>query len=277
LANDKLGWILPVPFLIFGVGAWLYFQTESEVAVQITRAQAHWREGAYRKAIKLYEAVYQHHPKSQYADDALWEMANVYYVNLYDADHALLYFRKLTAQYPDGPLAADAHLKLAEIYEVELGDLAQAAEHLDQALLAQNVSLDFRRSTLFKMAGVHVKMDQFEQALRKFQLVIGERPDDHLAQQARNRIGTIYQITNQYEKSLVFFGAVSKYTDCSECRVESHLGLIESYEFLGDLGKALETADSIPVQDFSQERKQELLKRLGDKSKYYLPKRWPDR
>jgi len=272
LTNDKLWWVLPVPFLIFGAGGWLIFETENEVVVQIARAQLQWREGNHHQAIKLYDAVHENHSRSQFADDALWEIANIYYVSLYDVDRALLYFRKLAKEYPESSLVVDAYLKMAEIQEVELRDLPQTIEYLAQALV-HSTSFDSGRQILFKMGNAHLKLNRFVQSLQTFELVVQRAPNDHLSQQARNRIGTIYQITNQYEKSLAYFRATAEKTDCSECRVESYLGLIESYEFLEELKRAIETAESIPDQDFPAEEKQELLRRLRNKSRYYPPPR----
>ena len=64
MTNDKLWWVLPVPFLIFGAGGWLIFETENEVVVQIARAQLQWREGNHHQAIKLYDAVHENHSRS---------------------------------------------------------------------------------------------------------------------------------------------------------------------------------------------------------------------
>ena len=244
------------------------FETENEVVVQITRAQSQWREGNHRQAIKLYDAVQKNHSKSRFADDALWEIANIYYVGLYDVDRALLYFGKLAKEYPESSLVVDAYLKMAEIQEVELRDLSRTIEYLAQAL-AHSTSLDSGRQILFKMGNAHLKLNQFVQSLRKFELVVQREPNDHLSHQARNRIGTIHQITNRYEKSLAHFTATAEKTDCSECRVESYLGLIESYEFLEEVKRAIETAESIPDQDFPAEEKQELLRRLRNKLRYY--------
>ncbi len=272
MTNDKLWWVLPVPFLIFGAGGWLIFETENEVVVQIARAQLQWREGNHHQAIKLYDAVHENHSRSQFADDALWEIANIYYVSLYDVDRALLYFRKLAKEYPESSLVVDAYLKMAEIQEVELRDLPQTIEYLAQAL-AHSTSFDSGRQILFKMGNAQLKLNRFVRSLQTFELVVQRAPNDHLSQQARNRIGTIYQITNRYEKSLAYFRATAEKTDCSECRVESYLGLIESYEFLEELKRAIETAESIPDQDFPAEEKQELLRRLRNKLKYYPPPR----
>lgn len=268
MLNDRLRWILPVPLLIFGIGAWLYFHTENEVRVQMERAQNHWRQGNYLEALHLFQAVHRNYPHSRYAAQALWEIGTIYYVNFYDIDQALLYFRKLTEEYPQSSLAASAHSKLAEIHEAELGDLPQALQSLEQFLLA-NASGELHNSALFKMGNLHLKLNEFAKALEKFKLLVARAEGVHLAQQARIRIGTILQIQQEYEQSINYFREVLEETACLDCRMASRLGMIESYEFLGELSKAIETARNIPTSEYPAQMRQDLLQRLHEKARHY--------
>ena len=270
MTNDKLRWILPIPFLIFGAGVWLYFGTENEVRVQVDRAKVHWRAGDYSRAVKLYELVYETYPKSQYAEDVLWEIASIYYINFNDVDRAAKFFRTLVIQYPEGVLAANAYLKLAEIHEVELKDLPRAIGYLRQTLTLGETP-DFRRRAHFRLGGLHLKLNQLQEALLHLKFLTQGSPEDHLAQQSRARVGKIYQIQREFEQSITYFQEVLDYTDCTDCRVEAHLGLIESYEFLGELEKAIETAEAIPAPAYPTQMKKGLLKRLENKLQYYRP------
>ena len=274
--DDKLRWILPVPFLIFGAGVWLYFQTENEVRVQMERAQNQWREENHMKAVTLYESIYGNYPKSRYADDALWEIGTIYYVNFHNVERALIYFRKLVTEYPDSHLSADAYLKLAEIHEVELGDLTQALDYLGHIQII-DTSPELHRRVLFKMGDAYLQLNQFDEALGKFGLLIEEGIADHLVEQARARVGTILQIQSEYEKSVECFQEVLDRTSCADCRLGARLGLIESYEFLGELTKAIEIAQAIPTSEYPPQMKEDLLQRLGDKAQYYAPPFWNGR
>lgn len=273
--NNRLRWVIPLPLLIFVASVWIYVQTENEVRVQIARAQQQWRAENYAQAIDFYEFVYENYPKSQYADDVLWEIGTIYYINFYDVERALLYFHKLVTQYPDSSLAVEAYLRLAEIHEVELADLPRAIAYWNQ-ILTLNMPLEFRRQARFQIGNAYFKLNQFEEAFQTFQLLMEDGNDDQISDRARARVGTIMQIQNQYERSVEYFNQVLENTDCSECRRAARLGLIESYEFLGDLSKAMEIAQTIPASEFPADMKQELVKRLGDKARYYEPNRWND-
>ncbi len=268
--NDKLRWVLPLPLVIFVAAAWIFARTENEVRVQVERAQRQWRQEDYRQAVSLYEAVHLDFPKSQYADDALWEAGTIYYVNFYDIDRALMSFHKLVTQYPDSPLAAESYLKLAQIHEVELADLPKAIGCWNQ-LLSLNFPLERRRQVRFLIGNAHFKLNQFNKALVEFELLMNAGQSDDITDQARARAGTIMQIQSRHEESVEYFAEVLETTNCSDCRRTARLGLIESYEFLGELSKAMEVAQTIPTSEFATQVKEDLLRRLSEKAKYYDP------
>jgi len=271
--NSRLRWILPIPLLLFAGAIWLYVETENEVRVQILRAQKQWRETDYMEAIEIYESVYQDYPKSRYAEEALFEVGTIYYINFYNADRALHYFRELVTQYPDSSLAAQTYMRLAEIHEVELTDLPQAIDYWSQTL-ALDVALELRRQIYFEMGDAYFKLNQFEEAFQKFQLLMDDGINDSLAERARAQAGIILQIQNQFEESVDYFNQVLEGPECDDCRRMARLGLIESYEFLGDLAKAIEVAKTIPTSEYSAQEKGDLLKRLDNKARAYEPQRF---
>ncbi len=271
--KDNYRFVLFLPFLIFGAGVWLYFQTENEVRVQMAQAQARWRVGAYEDAIALYESVSHNYPASRYADDALWEVATIYYFNYYDVNRALSCFQQLATGYPGTPLAKESHLKLAEINEVVLKDLRTAIENLNLAL-SEDPSIRSRRLISFKLGSDYLKLDRFDDARREFASIANDGLDDHLADQSSIRIGSILQIGKRYDESLPFFQRVLDRTKCADCRARAKLGLIESYEFMDDLPKAIAVAKSMEPGEYPENLKLGLLKRLTDKNRYDGQKLW---
>ncbi|MEE8350242.1 MAG: tetratricopeptide repeat protein [Acidobacteriota bacterium] len=269
--SDKLRWITPLPILFFAASAWIFVETENEVRVQVERAQRQWRAENYREATELYEAVHRDFPGSQYADDALWELGTIYYVNFYDVDRALISFNKLVTQYPDSPLAAEGYLKLAQIHEVELADLPKAIACWNQ-LLSLDVPLELQRQVRFYIGNAHFKLNQFDQAQVEFGQLMNDGQVGDITDQAQARIGTIMQIQNRHEESVEYFAKVLEKTSCPDCRRTARLGLIESYEFLGELAKAIEVAQTIPTSEFTTQVKEDLIRRLDEKTQYYDPR-----
>ncbi|MFQ5740884.1 MAG: tol-pal system YbgF family protein [Acidobacteriota bacterium] len=267
--------LLP-PFLVFAAGVFLYFETEHEVRAQFDRARQEWRTGHYREAARLYDSVYRHYPASGYGARALWELGTIHYVNWYQIDRALEDFQRLIEEYPGSPLVTPAYLRLAEIHAIGFQDLPQAIRYW-KVLLTRRLPQDLRHQVLFKTGTALFKLGHFEEARQTLEQLVARRPEDHLAQEARLRIGTILQLGRQYRQSLNFFLPVLHNTTCSECRLQAQLGLIEDYEFLNDLPRAIEYAKAIHNKDYPFEMKQELLARLQKKRRYYEPRLWKGR
>jgi len=267
--NNGLRWVLPVPLLLFVAAGWLYVETENEVRMLITRADRAWQAGDYSAAADIYESIVAHHPKSRYGARALWETGIIHQLNYNDANGALPYFTRLVKEYPGSPLVVDGYLKLAEIHEAEMMDLPRAIIFRTQALSIER-GKERRREIIFRIADTHVKLNQFDQAVENFQLLLDGDRDD-LADRSRVRIGTIMQIRREYEQAAAFFLQVLRTAQCLDCRREARLGLIESYEFMGELAKAIELATAIPPSEYPDEEKAKILRRLQEKERYYTP------
>jgi tetratricopeptide (TPR) repeat protein len=263
-------WILLVPFLCFAIAAQLYVHSENEARVLFSRAQKQWRLQNFEKAIEQFEALRKEHPKSRYAVAALWEIATIYYFNLYDISNALYYFEKLAVEHPESDRAAASRLKAAEIFEVELNEVSKAVDHWEKALSA-TLDEDLRREIFFKLGDASFKTDNFEDALMRFALVVADGQNQHLVEQAKLRIGSIFQLRSEHERAAEIFSEVLGMTECEHCRLQGQLGLIESYEHLDRLPQAIAIAESINVAEYDAPMKDQLLGRLSEKRKYYEP------
>ncbi len=205
--KDSSRWVLLLPFLVFGVGIWLYFQTDNEVRVQMNRAAEKWRTGSFEEAVTLYESIPTRYPDSRYADDAIWEVGRISYFNFDDLNRAISCFHRITAHYPGTALAKESHLKLAEINEASLKDLPEAIKHWKQALLTDS-SVRLRREVTFKIASAYLKMGRFDEAREQFRQLTGDETRDHLSEQAMMRIGAILQIKRDHKEAVGYFQQV---------------------------------------------------------------------
>jgi len=261
-------WILLVPFLCFAFAAQLVVHSENEARVLFERAQNQWRLRNFDEAVTQFETLCEEYPNSEYAVSALWEIATIHYFNRYDIGSALYYFEKLAAEHPDSDRAAESHLKAAEIFEVELNEISKAIDHWESAL-GLNLNENLRREVFFKLGDACFKTDNFDDALTRFALVIADGQDRHLVDQARLRIGSIFQLRSEHERAAAQFSQVVDVTECSHCRLQGQLGLIECYEHLDRLPQAIEIAESIEEAEYPATERDQLLGRLSEKRKYY--------
>jgi pentatricopeptide repeat protein len=271
--REKHSWVLLLPFLVFGIGVWLYFQTQNQVRVEMLRAQAQWRDQNYEEAIGLYEAIHQLYPRSRYADDALFELGTISYVNLYDVNRALSYYERLVKNHPQSNLAKEAYLKIGEINEAELSDYDSAIQYWKEVLNLDS-SIRQRVRVCFRIANAYLKMNRFDEAMEYFEYLLEHGQEPHLLDQARISVGTIHQIKREYDDSVACFQQVLATSSCADCRLQAQLGLIESYQFVDDLPKAIEIAGAINPNEYPESLKADLLRRLRDKKRYYEPKVW---
>lgn len=266
-------WVLLLPFVVFGVGIWLYIQTDNEVRVQMNRAAEKWRTGAFEEAVALYETIPARYPTSRYADDAVWEVGRISYFNFDDLNRAIACFDHIVTHYPGTALAKESHLKLAEINETSFKDLPQAINHWKQALLTDS-SVRLRREVTFKIASAYLKMGKFEEAREQFHRLTVDETRDHLSEQATVRVGAILQIKRDHQEAVGYFQQVLNNSQCLECRVQARLGLIESLEYMDEIPRAIAAAQEFEPGSYPEALKQDLLKRLGEKNRYYQPKLW---
>lgn len=260
--------VLLLPLLFFGFTVWLFVQSQTEVEALMARAKKQWREGNYAEAVELYKAVYRDYACSPYADEALWEIGTIYYVNFYDVPRAIFHFKQLVQEYPQSELRADGYGKLAEIHELELKDLPQAIGYWYK-VLSLNQNAPGGEAILYRVASAYLSLNHFDQALAEFQRLAEYARDEHSGDQARVRIGTILQMQKEHEESVEYFRHVVDHTGCPECRVQAQLALIESYEFMDNLAGAIEVARSIRTDEYPEDMKQELLNHLYERWQLY--------
>lgn len=270
--KENARWILAAPLVLLAGASWLYQQSENEARAHFSRAREQWRLGNYQEAIDRFDLLVERFPDSRFADEALWELGTIYYVNLQDVTQALFAFERLVAAFPQSPLSVEGTLRIAEIFEVELGEIGLALEHL-QAALAASKSPRQRLEIRLQIAEAHLKLGDFDRAFEEFTKISLEG-EQRLADQARLRIGSILQIQRDFEGSLQNFQTVLENNESQELRLQAQLGMIESYERLDHLDMAIEIAESIDSRVYPPELKEDLLNRLREKRRYYEPRLW---
>ena len=189
--------------------------------------------------------------------------------------YALL--EELVDRYPHSEYALQSHLKLADIYEVELNEPIKALDHL-AAIRLQHPDNELSWEIRFRMAEAYFKLEDFNTASEYFTPISEECTEQHLVERSLLRIGTILQIQKNHSDSIEYFQRVLNETLCEDCRLQAQLSLIESYELVDRIGEAIEIAEQIEGKESESENIQELLlQRLLEKQKHYEPKLWSRR
>ncbi len=268
--NRRFAWIQIVPILMLGAGIWTYRHTQNEVRMQLVRAKQWWRDGESTAAIDLFQSIKQRHAQSHYAPEALWELAQIHFYSLARTEDAVGYYGELCTGYAGTELSARACLTQADIVEKELDD-PERAQALWKAVLEREADESLREEALFRLGASHFRSNENKEAEENLKRLLEAPIDPIRAQQSRVMLAIISQIDGRYRESVRLFREVLDRGDCPDCKLQARLGLIQSYEFLNDLNRAIRIARDIPVGDFSAEMKDDLVNRLLEKSRYDKP------
>lgn len=258
-----------VPLLLLASGVWIFRVSDYHVLAQFERGKLWWRSGQERRALDLYESIHKRYPESVHTPEVLWELATIHQLVNGDVERAETFFNHLLEDYPQSPWADRAGFRLAEIYETDLDDPAQAVRTWRRLL---EISDEKNRPTVrLRLGQAHFKNNEIEEAVRQFEEILAGPADPVLLQRARVLLGTTYQIQGRYEASLRVFRRVLDQNACQECRLEASLGMVQNYEFLHRLPEAIQAARQIPPGDLPDRHKQKLVARLIEKERLNRP------
>ena len=259
--------------LIFGVSSLVFVKKENEVQVRFDRAREVWRNEEYFEAAQLFLELVEKYPRSRLADDALWEVATTYYLNLYDIPTAIDFFQKLAREYPGSPMAPEAHKYLAEIFDKDLNEPSSAVLHW-QAALDYDLPEEEENEIRIWMGDALFNKGEINEASEQYALVRGGASSEEQVCQALLRTGIVFQVKKQYEESIEVFGEMIENEACRDLVLQAKFLLIESYEAEDRLDEAIAVAESISETEVSGEKKIEILDRLMEKRQYYNLEQW---
>src|SRR4030066_124279 len=111
------------------------FQKAKECTKTLNSSEAKKRlRQNWEKCVKEFNAIAAKNPKSEYADDGLFNIGNLYTglynysKNLNDLDRAIDAYNKLIKKYPKSPYADDACFEIGEVYLKQKNSLDDALE-----------------------------------------------------------------------------------------------------------------------------------------------------
>ncbi len=269
----NFSWAVLAAIAIFVVSSWVFVRKEHEVKVCFDRAREVWRNEDYFEAARLFREIVRLYPRSGLADDALWEVATTYYLNLYDIPSAIEFFQQLTSEYPDSPMAPEAHKYLAEIFDKDLNEPSSAVLHW-KAALEYDLPEDQVSEIRLSMGDALFKQEEINEASEQYQLVRSRAKGAKYVCQALIRIGIVFQVKKKYEESIEVFREVVENKACLNSVLQAKLLLIESYEAEDQLNEAISVAEGISESEVPDERKKEILDRLLEKRQYYNLELW---
>ena len=255
-----------VPWLVLvAAAAILFLYGHDQAGAEFQRARDLWLTGEYRAATRVFESVRRLHPDSRHAAEALWEIASIYYSHHYDLSEARTHLEELVSRYPTSLRVGDALLRLAEIHEAGEYDLAAAVKYWS-LVLERKLPPEEEREILYKRGRALLKLEQIDESERDLWAAAGDS-SDHLSQQAHVCLGTIAQIRGDHRAAVRLFEKTRDLGRCGECLLQCRLSMIESFEYTGELDRAIEIAGVLDKTGYPKAG--ELIVRLRQKRDFY--------
>lgn len=195
-----------------------------------------WEEGKYVEALAQYREVVSKDPDGRLAADALYQMGNIYSLNLKDYQRAVEAYRRLVSANPRTPFSPDAQKKIAEIYRDKYGDLGGAISEYQRLVDLYPKEAD---RALFQMAQCHILLRDFDSARERFERILKDAPDIDYKDEVYYQIANTYYLEGKTEEARTKFEEILKMFPDSKFATDAKFGIALAYEETGDLQEAL--------------------------------------
>ncbi len=172
----------------------------------LKQAVAAWDAGDYKLASEEYERYLQSNPTGEQSQQARFQLANIYYLNLKRYDQARLFYKEFLDGSPDHPDAPVARTRMAEV----LGEMGRSYEAIEEYERLNPEDPNERRRIRVKIADLYFEQKNYSQALTEYEKVIEGAGYDDLTEQAYLREASIHHIVRgQHQQALPLYQAIT--------------------------------------------------------------------
>ena len=186
----------------------------------------------FERAAHLYQEITIQAPESPLAPEAHFELAQIYYFRLRDAEAARERLVQILQDYPDAPVVARAESLLARLYDDVFLDREKALKHY-RGLLGRDIDVDERRETLLRIGHCHYDRNELDLAARAYESAIA-LPYDADTDQAYLRLASLEWMEGLHQRSLDLLEELRQRTSDPDRR---HEALVAQVEVLMSLGR----------------------------------------
>jgi len=191
--------------------------------------------GDYNNAIISFNYLINSFSKSNYVDDAIYDLGNTY-ILAQDLDLALKTFMNLNTDFKNSLFYASAKLKLGLVYYMQKNDVA--AIDILKNVIAEFPNTNTSQEALHVIKNIYTEMGQANQFLELIENV------EHDYTKADLDSSTYYSAELQYmqgnyQNAIKSISSYLSYYPKGLFYLESHYYLYKSHEALGDLESAM--------------------------------------
>ena len=204
----------------------------------------------FEKAETALAAFLDQHAKSDFADDALYDLGWALR-KLKKADDVAAPLERLLADFPTSDLVPATHFLLGE-HHYDAKDYARSAKHY-QACAAATKADDERAKALYKLAWSHYNAEKLPDAAKAFDALLARFPDTGFAAEAHYLSGVILQKGDAHAQAVTRFEQALAAGPPAKYRERALYQTGQSQQALGKWALALKayqaTLDDFPAGD----------------------------
>jgi len=213
---------------------------DGEKAQQRATAQTRHSMGKnhYENAIKKASKVLTFHPKSKWADDALFLIGRAYF-NMGEFVKARRKFEELQTSFPKSKLVDETHyyISMCHYYaDEEIG----AINSLKSLLESERVKKKRKAHASFTVGEIYFERKEFADAMTYYEKAMNEFEPDTLSPITRFRIGECMWQQKDYQKARESFAQVKELDPSLDLLFESKFKEGECLYILGEHQKGME-------------------------------------
>ncbi|MCK4427420.1 MAG: TonB family protein [candidate division Zixibacteria bacterium] len=163
----------------------------------------------YEEAIKKASKVLTFHPKSKWADDALFLIGRAYY-NMGEYAKAERKFKELLASFPKSKLVEECHYYVSRCH-YESGNEQDAIQSLKIIVQSSKADKKKRVEAAFMLGEIYFEREEYDDAISHYQHLVENYKKDTLASFAQARIGESCWLKKDYASAKEAFAQMEKY------------------------------------------------------------------
>jgi len=209
----------------------------------------------YEEAIKKASKVLTFHPKSKWADDALFLIGRAYY-NMGQYTKAERKFNELLVSFPKSKFVKDCHYYISSC-QYKSGNEEGAIQSLKLIAQSSKIEKKKRAEATYLLGEIYFERKEYDDAISQYQHLVENHKKDTLSAYAQARIGESFWFKKDYASAKEAFIQVEKLDPRPEKLFESKFksgecfyltgDFEEGMNIFGDLSKESKDSEKLPL------------------------------
>jgi len=200
-------------------------------------AQQNAGKAQYESAIKKASKVLTFHPKSKWADDALFLIGRAYF-NMGEYTKAKRKFEELVVSFPKSKLVDDARY-YESLCQYNLAEEIDALSSLKSLLESKKTEKKRKGQISFKIGEIYLQTEEYDDAISYYEKTLNEFDPDTLSAITQFRIGECFWQQEEYLKAKEAFAGVEKRHPSPDILFDSKFREGECSYMLGEYQKGM--------------------------------------